>query len=86
MWKMDSFSVVGADSDRSCWIFFSAWTCETTLVITGCSILGEAALGFLISIKRHAAKSCGEDTIASKSAATLVIPEMENASRDEENA
>ena len=59
---------------------------EQAFVIMGCSILGSAALSPLINIKGHSAMLWGKDTITTKPAATLTVPEPEADKAEEVNA
>ena len=57
---------------------------EKAFIIMGCSILGTAALSVLINIKGHSAMLWGQDTVPSKPAATLTVPDEKNDTSEEE--
>ena len=57
---------------------------DQAFIIMGVSILGTAALSVLVNIKGHSAMLWGKDTIPSKPAATLTVPEKDGTSEEEE--
>lgn len=59
---------------------------KDAFIIMGCTILGSAALSPLINIKGHSAMLWGKDTVITKPAATLTVPEVDEKAAEEVNA